>query len=271
MHIELQDSTFKQLRDFIYEKTGIYISDAKKYFLENRLVRRIQERNLSGFDDYLYLIQYNGGGGELARLYDAVTTNETFFFREPQQFGVFADSIVSEILKERGAQGMRLWSAACSTGEEPYTISMLLMEKKMVVRTEMIASDISDAALESAKRAVYSSYAVRNVPELYLRKYFKANGQAYELESSVRDSVKFMNINLTDEKKVKCLRDLDAIFCRNVLIYFDKKAKQRVLSLLYDSLRPGGFLFIGSSESLHNLTRAFKPAIINGVVVYQRS
>jgi chemotaxis protein methyltransferase CheR len=271
VNIELQDSTFKQLRDFIYERSGIYIPDVKKYLLESRLIKRIQERNLNGFDDYLYLLRYNGGGGELAKLYDAITTNETFFFREPQQFNVFIDAIVSEMLKESGSRGVRLWSAACSTGEEPYTLSMLFMERKMAVKKEMIASDISDEALESAKRAVYGSYAVRNVPEPYLKKYFKAAGHSYELDPSVKNSVKFMNVNLMDERKMKSLRDLDVIFCRNVLIYFDGKAKQRVTSLLYDSLRPGGFLFIGSAESLHNVTRAFKPILINGVVVYQRS
>lgn len=271
MSIVLQDSTFKQLRDFIYEKSGIYIPDVKKYLIENRLIKRIQEKNLNSYEDYFHLIRYGSNGDELSKLYDAVTTNETFFFRETQQFDVFIDSVVPEILKRKGSKPIQLWSAACSTGEEPYTISMLLMEKRIGVRADMCASDISDCVLESARRAVYGSYSVRNVPDPYLKKYFRPNGQSFELDPTVKTSVKFLNINLTDEKKMRSMKDLDAIFCRNVLIYFDDKAKQRVVSLLYDSLRPGGYLFIGSSESLHNVTRAFKPTILNKVVVYQRS
>ncbi|HET6514305.1 MAG TPA: protein-glutamate O-methyltransferase CheR [Thermodesulfovibrionales bacterium] len=270
MNIVLQDTTFRQLRDFIYEKSGIYVPDMKKYLLENRLLKRVQENNLNSFEDYLYRIRYNNCGDELARLYDAITTNETFFFREQQQFDIFTEVVIPEVLKYKGTKGLQIWSAACSTGEEPYTITLLLREKRADVRAEIFASDISDGVLMSARKAVYGSYSVRNVPEPYLKKYFKANGQSYELEPSIRNSVKFMNINLTDEKRLPSMRNLDIIFCRNVLIYFDDKAKQKVISLLYDSLRPGGFLFIGASESLHNLTRAFKPTIINKVIVYQR-
>ncbi len=270
MNIALQDSTFKQLRDFIYEKSGIFISDTKKYFLENRLIKTLQEMNLDSFEDYLYFIKYNANGNELSRLFDAITTNETFFFREPRQFDIFFDFVVPEVIRCKGINNMRVWSAASSTGEEPYTIAMMLMEKKPPIRMDIFASDISVEVLTSATNAVYSSYSVRNVPEPYLKKYFKVNGQAYELDHSVKNSVRFMNINLTDEKKMRSMRDIDVIFCRNVLIYFDDRSKQKVVSLLYDSLRPKGFLFIGLTESLHNVTRAFRPVLINKGVVYQK-
>ena len=270
MNIALQDSTFKQLRDFIYEKSGIFISDTKKYFIENRLIKTLQEMNLNSFEDYLYFIKYNANGNELSRLFNAITTNETFFFREPRQFDIFFDSVVPEVIRCKGINNMRLWSAASSTGEEPYTIAMVLMEKKPAIRMDIFASDISVGALTSAANAVYSSYSVRNVPEPYLKKYFKVNGQAYELDHSVKNSVRFMNINLIDEKKMRSMRDIDVIFCRNVLIYFDDRSKQKVVSLLYDSLRPKGFLFIGLSESLHNVTRAFRPVFINKGIVYQK-
>jgi chemotaxis protein methyltransferase CheR len=271
MTADLQDSTFRQLRDFIYEKSGIFIPDTKKYLLETRLSKRIQEKNLNGFEDYLYLLRYGNNDSEISSLYDSITTNETFFFREPQHFKVLIDHVIPEITRRNGTRGIRLWSAACSTGEEPYTITMLFMESKLGIKVDVVASDISNGVLESARRAVYGSYSVRNVPEPCLRKYFTVKGHSYELEPSVKNSVKFMNINFLDEKKMRTMCNFDVIFCRNVLIYFDDKAKQKVVSLLYQSLRPGGFLFIGSSESLHNLTRAFRPSPMNKVMMYQRS
>ncbi len=272
LNIVLQDSTFKQLRDFIYEKSGIFIPDTKKYLIENRLAGRIHAANLKSFEDYLHLIRHTKDREELKRLFDAVTINETFFFREPKQLDVFADHIVSKVLEQKtGTKNIKIWCAACSTGEEPYTISMMLMEKRLDFKqVEIYASDISEEALGSAKKAVYNSYSVRNAPESYLTKYFSNSGQVYTLSPSVRHTVKFKNINLIDEKKVRLLKGMDVIFCRNVLIYFDEKAKQKVVSHLYDSLNPGGFLFIGTSESLHNVTRAFRPAIINKVIVYQK-
>jgi chemotaxis protein methyltransferase CheR len=269
--IALQDSTFRQLRDFIYENSGIFISDAKKYFIENKLVRRLQEKNLSSFEDYLYLLKYGTNGSELTKLFDIITTNETFFFRESQQLDVFFDFVIPEAVGSGRTKNLKVWSAACSTGEEPYTISMMRMEKKPGLCMDLFASDISEAVLASASKGVYSPYSVRNIPENYLKKYFKANGQAYELGTSVKSTVKFMNINLTNEKKMKLMSGMDIIFCRNVLIYFDDRAKQKAVSLLYDSLRPGGFLFTGTTESLHNVTRAFKPVIVNRVIVYRRA
>jgi len=266
----LQDATFKQLRDFVYEKSGIFIPDTKKYLLENRLVKRIQEKNLSSFEDYLYLIVYGNNSGELARLFDAVTTNETYFFREPQQLDVFSNDIVPRVLAEKKTNDINIWSAASSTGEEPYNLVMLLREKAPTVRMQVMGSDISESVIESARKASYSSYSIRNVPPAYMSKYFKANGQNFDLDSSVRNAVTFKNMNLIDAAKMKMVRNMDVIFVRNVLIYFDDKAKQKVVSLLYDALRPGGYLFVGSSESLHNVTRAFKPTVINKVVVYQR-
>ena len=267
----LQDSTFKQLRDFIYEKSGIFIPDTKKYFIENKLTRRIQEENFNSFEDYLYLVKYGTNGNELAKLFDIITTNETFFFREAHQFDVFFDFVIPEVIRAKGTNNLRVWSAACSTGEEPYTIAMLRSEKRPDTRLDLFGSDISEAVLSSAMNGVYGSYSVRNIPEPYLKKYFRGKGQLYEIDSSVKRSVRFLNINLTDERKMKSLGEMDIVFCRNVLIYFDDKAKQKVVSLLYNSLRPGGFLFTGSAESLHSVTRAFKPVTVNKVIVYRRT
>ncbi len=267
----LKDDTFRHLRDFIHEKSGIYIPDTKKYLLENRLLRRLEEKKLKSYEDYLYLIKYSGNGDEIAGLFDVVTTNETYFFREPRQFDVFIGHVVPSIVSA-GAKGIRVWSAACSTGEEPYTIAILFNEHRetRLLRKEIIGSDISKGVLEAAKRSVYSSYAVRNVPEEYLKKYFRNSGNVYSLDPKIKTMVKFLNINLVDEKQVRTLRNLDVVFCRNVLIYFDDKNKRKAVSLIYDSLKPKGYLFIGMSESLHTVTRAFRPISINKTVVYQK-
>ncbi|MCX7913358.1 MAG: protein-glutamate O-methyltransferase CheR [Thermodesulfovibrionales bacterium] len=267
----LSEATFKQLRDFIHEKSGIFIADSKKYLIESRLAKRIEEKKLGSYEDYLYYLLYGNSSDELIKLFDAVTTNETFFFRESQQLDVFVNHLVPSLLSSKASKELSLWSAACSTGEEPYTLSMLLMEKGHSIKNKILASDISEGALESAKRGIYNSYSIRNVPSQYLKKYFKLNGQSYELSPIIKNTVKFMNINLVDEKKMKLVSGMDIIFCRNVLIYFDDKAKKKAVSLLYDSLKPGGYLIIGMSESLHNITRALKPLVINKVVVYQRA
>ncbi|GAB5047000.1 CheR family methyltransferase [Thermodesulfovibrio sp. TK110] len=273
--ITINDEVFKQLRDFIYEKTGIYVPDNKKYFLENRLSRILKEKNLRNFEDYLYFLKYSANRNDIARLFDAVTTNETFFFREPQQFEVFSNNLIPQIIKENNQMGRRdikIWSAACSTGEEAYTIAMILLDKPELVsfRKEIYASDISESVLMSARKAMYGSYSVRNVPPQYMAKYFKDSGGIYVLSETVKSMVKFMNINLIEEKEVKQLKGIDVVFCRNVLIYFDDKAKKKAVSLIYDVLRPKGYLFVGTSESLHNITRAFRPVVINKVVVYQK-
>jgi chemotaxis protein methyltransferase CheR len=179
--------------------------------------------------------------------------------------------IITENTKA-GRKDIRVWSAASSTGEEPYTIGMVLLERPEArgMRKEIYASDINESVLNSARAAVYGSYAVRNIPENYLKKYFTNSSQQYQLDSSVKSLVKLMRVNLIDDKDSKAIRGMDVVFCRNVLIYFDEKSKQKAVSQLYDSLRPNGYLFVGTSESLHNITRAFKPTVINKVIVYQK-
>jgi chemotaxis protein methyltransferase CheR len=266
----LADPVFRQLRDFIYEKSGIFISDAKKYLVEKKLATRLQEKNLGSYEDYLSLLKFSANGDELAKLFDAITTNETYFFREPQQLQVCVDTVVPQVMEQKKSRDIRIWSAACSTGEEAYTLVMMLTEKRICSRIDVVASDISNEVLDSAKKAVYGSYSMRNVPEPYLKKYFRSNGWTHELDALIKSTVRFMNINLIDSSKMRTIQGMDVVFCRNVLIYFDDKAKQKAVSALYDSLRPGGFLFIGSSESLHSVTRAFKPVVFNKVVAYQR-
>lgn len=272
LNIPLLDTTFQKLRDYIYEHSGIYIADTKKYLIENRLARILHDKNLSSFEEYLKVIKFCKNGNELAKLFNAVTTNETYFFREIEQLNVFNEDLLPNILKQKkGMESVKIWSAACSSGEEPYSIAMMLLDRNLSkMQYEIYASDICESVLASAKTGVYSSYSVRNIPQPYLHKYFNMNDQLFNLNPNVKKSVKFKKLNLIDEKNVKLIRGMDIIFCRNVLIYFDAKAKQKVVSHLYNALNPGGYLLIGSSESLHSVTRAFRPSVIKKVIIYQK-
>jgi chemotaxis protein methyltransferase CheR len=217
------------------------------------------------------MLKYSSNGKEVNRLFDAITTNETFFFREPLQFEVFINEILPNVIERKhGMKNIRIWSAACSSGEEPYTLAMLLKEKRPDVTAEIIATDISQQVLGAAERGIYSSYSIRNVEDHYMKKYFTQKGETYALDDKIKHSVRFRQHNMLSALRPPELNNFDVVFCRNVLIYFDIKTKQDAVSTAYDSLSNGGYLVIGSSESLHNVTRAFKPITINRVVAYEK-
>ena len=274
----MSDETFRLLRDFIYEHSGIFFSDNKKSQLENRLSLRLKVNNLPDFDKYYYLLKYDPQASrELRALFDSVTTNETSFFRSPPQIQAFQEKALPEILGKRAAQGekvLRIWSAGCATGDEPYTLGMVvwevLGEKMPEWDVKIFASDISEKALKSARAAVYNDYTLRSVPPDIKKKYFIQEGPQFRVCDDIRMLVELQYLNFNDEKRVKLMRGFDIIFCRNVLIYFDDAAKKRFVSQLYDNLNPGGYLFIGHSESLHNISRAFKLVHFPGALGYKK-
>lgn len=275
--ISLKDETFISLRDFICEKSGIYFSLKKKYLLENRLKNRVLECNCGSFEDYYYFLKYDKNKNlEMKRLFDSITTNETSFFRNLPQLVAFEKSILPQVMEVKGEKKkkcIRIWSAGCSTGEEPFTIAMILLEHQLRSKgweIEIIANDISEGALSSAKYGLYKKNKINSIPERYLYEYFDNTGEEYSLKIGVKDLVKFKNTNLIDQIQNKTYQDFDIVFCRNVLIYFDNEAKKKVITTIYDLLNPGGYLFIGHSESLHNLSRAFKPLHFEKAIVYKK-
>ncbi len=269
-HIELDESTFYELRDFVYSLTGIYVQDSKKYLLENRLQKRLRDNKLESFRDYLYLLKYRSNQSEMNYLFDAITTNETYFFREEKQLTILINRIIPELLNRHNI--VKIWSAACSTGEEPYSIAILINETPSIdrKRIQIIASDISKSALSSAQRGIYSSYSVRKLPPDILKKYFIETNDFYKISDNIKSMVKLLQINLIDEKQMGQVRNADVLFLRNVLIYFDNNAKKRVLNTIYDLMREPGYLFVGVSETLHNVTALFKPVMIDRTVVYRK-
>ncbi len=269
---------FVMLRDFIYEKSGIFFPENKTYLLESRLANRLGELGLSSFEDYYYRLKYSNDKAmnETPNLFDVVTTNETSFFRNPPQLDAFKIIMQKNYLNgtKSAAAPLKIWSTACSTGEEPYTLAIMMEEliqtTKQNIPYIIYATDISQKVLESAKRAVFSQYSMRNTDESLKNKYFIEENHMFKLKENVKRNVKIDFMNLVDENSYRAYRQMDIIFCRNVLIYFDEKVKKKVIENLYECLKPKGFLTIGHAESLHNISRAFKPLVFPGTIAYQK-
>jgi chemotaxis protein methyltransferase CheR len=260
---KLSDETFEQLRSHIYEKLGIWFTDKKKYLLEGRLAKRLQLLNIPNFEAYVQLIKYGRNKeDEFPHLCNAVTINETFFFRNNPQLEALERTVVPAIRQEVKDRPIRIWSAASSSGEEAYSVAMLFLERILPkypgMKVEVIGTDIAPSVLDAAKKGEYSQYALRNIPDAYLKKYFIPQGERYMLKDQVKQYVRFESLNLVDRQQMKVMRNFDIIFCCNVLMYFDQKAKVQVVGDLYNSLNRNGFLFIGFSELLHGISTAFK-------------
>ncbi|MFQ5736233.1 MAG: CheR family methyltransferase [Thermodesulfobacteriota bacterium] len=273
----LSNETFCLLRDIIYTKCGIYFADNKKYLLETRLSRRLEEKNLKSFEDYYYYLTYDPDRGkELTSVLNAIVTNETSFFRDQAQLDAFIDGVIPRVLERKSKSSdkkVRIWSAASSTGEEPYTLGIMMLESKLPARgfgVEIVGSDISDNVLRSAEAATYEKYSLRNTPQEYLQRYFHGTGPSYVLDRRVKELVRYRKINLVNSMDTRMVKGIDVIFCRNVLIYFDDASKKKAVGHLYDSMVKGGYLFVGFSETLHNITRLFRPVSIERSVVYQK-
>ena len=262
----MSDQLFDKWRHFIYENCGIYFQDNKKYLLESRLLKRINYLNLDSYDDYFnYIIRSVNGNSEKKYLYEAITINETYFFRNQPQLDALIKTIIPEIVERQNKNNktkIRIWSAASSTGEEAYSIAIsiadLLSPRYPNLEYEIVGTDISYAVIETAKQGIYKEYAIRNTPAYYLKKYFTVNGNNYQINEEIRNHVSFKLLNLYDSVGMRNMFNFDIIFCANVLIYFDMNSKIKVINHLYNSLNKGGYLFIGYSETLHNISKAFK-------------
>ena len=276
--LKISDTEFAQLRDFIYAQSGIFVADNRKYLVENRLAARLKDLNLKSFAEYHAFLQYDSSRRqELNRLFEVITTNETSFYRNPPQLKVFQDMVLKDALDKLKAlkqRRLRIWSAGCSTGEEPYTIAIILHE---VLRSEIAswdiritANDLSEAVLAQAREAVYTEYSLRTTPKEIVARYFAQDGGNFKLKPEVKRLVSFGQINLSDRMQLKRVERSHIVFCRNVIIYFDDEMKKNVINAFYDNLLPGGYLLIGHSESLHNISRALRPKHYPGAIIYSK-
>lgn len=262
----LEDKTFENWRKYIYDLCGIYFQDNKKYLLESRLQKRIGFLGLDSFDAYLDYVKYHPGrASEQRYLFEAITINETFFFRNQPQLDALVTSVIPDLVKNQNKYNknkIRIWSAASSSGEEAYSLAITLTDlvkpRYPMLEFEIVGTDINQAMIETAKKGVYRDYSIRNTPPYYLKKYFKTYGSNYEVDPALKSMVSFKLLNLYDDVSMKAMLNFDIIYCANVLIYFDIKSKVKVVSHLYNSLYKGGYLFIGYSETLHGISKAFK-------------
>ncbi|HEY3399185.1 MAG TPA: protein-glutamate O-methyltransferase CheR [Geothrix sp.] len=257
---------FRSLRDFIYAKSGIFFSESKQYFLENRLSKRMADLKLKTYSDYLSLLQGFQGSAELKHLFVEITTNETSFWRNPPQIEAFQNIVLPEAARqarERGQSRLRIWSAACSSGEEPYTLAMICQDQKDTVlrglSVEILGTDISEKVLAQAEDAAYNSYTLRNLtPEQLQRHFIPLGKDLYQVKPEVRRFTTLRHFNLVDYAAYRQLGTFDVIFCRNVLIYFDEAVKAQVLKGFHDLLHSRAHLLVGHSESIHAFNTGFE-------------
>ena len=274
--IPLPDDVFRLLRDFIHGYCGIFFDDGSKFLLERRLSRRLEQHRLKTFEEYYHYLRYDRKREEeLTILVDNLTTNETYFFRESPQLHAFSEEILPELRETLSARKvLRIWSAGCSTGEEPYTIAMLLLESGDWWRdwqVEILGSDINQRVLHTARKGVYKKNAHRVTSPEMLAKYFIEEDKGdFRIVDKVKELVSFSSLNLFDPFKTGLISNMDVIFCRNVIIYFDKESKKQVIESFYNKLREGGYLLLGHSESLINISNAFALRTLKNDMVYQK-
>jgi chemotaxis protein methyltransferase CheR len=259
----LTEEEFKKFAKLIYAESGIFLKDSKITLLSNRLRKRLQALNISEFSGYYDHLQSLTGDAkkrEYEMLLDVVSTNETYFFRNERHFDAFTKVCLEEVSKAKTNKKLRIWSAACSTGEEPYTIAICVLENIHLFQgwnVEIVATDIALSVLDFARIGEYSGRRIEKVPPALLKKYFtpkKDDPGVYRVNDDVKKLVKFSYLNFF---KDSFPGDIDIIFCRNVMIYFDKEHQQRLVADFYKIINDNGYLFIGHSETLHSISEDF--------------
>ena len=275
--LTMSQPQFETLRKIVYDRAGIYFQDSKKYVLESRLARRLEELEFDDFDQYLvFLTSGPYQLDEFQEMFNRITINETSFFRNEPQLEVFESRVLPELLEKRKAvKKLRIWSAACSSGEEPYTLAMIL-HRSLGIRLadwkiEILGTDISEKVLKIAQGGRYPHYAIKSTNEMVLNRYFKQDGREYVLDEEIKSMVHFEKLNLKDVYAARRFGTFDVIFCRNVMIYFDEPMKKGCAQMFHRQLADDGTLMIGHSESLRNLDVAFTQLDIPQGFAYQKT
>lgn len=273
-HAQLGPEEFRLLRDLVYEHAGLHFDEDATYLFERRLVDRMEALGLDDFYGYYkYLRFHPQGGAELEEAIDRLTTKETYLFRQEYQLRAFRDQLLPELAEtNRPRQRLAVWSAGCATGEEAYTIAILLLESRLFPGWDLkvVGSDICKGSVASARRGVYRETAFRTTSPDFRSRYFVENGGGWEVVPDAKKICHFGQLNLMDGGRALMAGQVDVIFCRNVLIYFDMKSRRRVIDGFYERLVPGGYLLLGHSESLLNLTTAFELCHLREDLVYRK-
>jgi chemotaxis protein methyltransferase CheR len=275
----LSDADFARFCEYFYKRTGIHFTAAKRYFVDKRIDTCIRQSRYDTFAAWFAALRTSDTGEMVQELINQLTVNETYFLREDYQFDAMLSTVLPNVLQSRGGVSrivgpVKILSLPCSTGEEPYSIALRLLEEWDQidhVDVEIHGADIDSEVLAKAAQASYGERSVQRVPKPWLSKYFVASGAGrYQVDEGIRSAVTLHRVNICDTGAMRSFRDFDVIFCRNVLIYFDELSSRRAAENLYGALRPGGYLFLGHSESMSRISPIFTPTRLPEGLVYQR-
>ncbi|MFO7178040.1 MAG: protein-glutamate O-methyltransferase CheR [Pseudomonadota bacterium] len=262
------------IRDLVYDRAGLRFDDEAVVLFERRLGDRLQALGLPSYGAYYKYLRFNvQGEAELEEAVERLTTKETYFFRQEYQLRAFQQELLPRLADPmRRQRRVHIWSAGCATGEEAYTIAILVRESGLFRDDELrvIGSDISKNAIAHARRGIYRRASFRTTPPELYAKYFREGKEGIEVVESVREMCHFGQLNLLDQSRVPLIGRVDVIFCRNVLIYFDMNSRKKVIDAFYERLLPGGYLLLGHSESLLNVTTAFELVHLSEDLVYRK-
>lgn len=279
---KLSEREFIVIRDFIKERTGIFIRDGRSDYLRYRLSDRMLANNISTFEEYYHFLKYTNPpiSGEFQELINLITVQETSFFRNSDQLDSLRDVLLPEVVKKKRSSGngvIRIWCAACSTGEEPLTAAMIVKEFLKLhsddIRVEIIATDVSTAAIEQAKAGLYAASRIEAVAEDLVDRYFTPTPDGFIAGAALTDSIRYIHLNLVSELQIMTIPDLkefDFIFCRNVFIYFTTDVQLKIAKSLYKTLNPGGYILLGNAESIDTRKVPLKMTFFPGGMVYQK-
>ena len=270
----LMSEEFLLLRDVIYEHAGLSFDGDAMFLFDRRLGERVEALGLRSFNDYYKYLRFNARGPvELEEAIERLTTKETYFFRQEYQLRAFASELLPRLaLQNADSKRLCVWSAGCSTGEEAYTLAMLVRDSALFNDWEVriIGSDICKTSVATARRGIYQTSSFRVTPDSVRSRYFREESQGMSVIDRVKQMCHFGQLNLLDSGRASMVGRVDVVFCRNVLIYFDLRSRRRVIDTLLERLLPGGYLLLGHSESLLNLSTAFELVHLREDLVYRK-
>ena len=272
--VQITQEDVRRLCEFLYRRTGLSFADSKRYFIDRRLAERITVTQSASFQAYFAILR-SDAEHEIEHLVNAFTVNETYFYREEHQLRCMTSSLLDNVVRgKKAGQPIRIWSIPCSTGEEPYSIAIWLMENWSQVDSyniEIVGSDIDTRALKAAADGVYGDRALMRLSRQVIDRYFQpVAADKHQIDPGLRNSIQFTRANLVDAQDLARYRDFDIVFCRNVLIYFDDASRRMAAENLYDCLRPGGYICLGHSETMSRISPLFHVCRFSDAIVYQR-
>jgi chemotaxis protein methyltransferase CheR len=271
---DLTEEEFQRLCEYLYRRTGMVFTEAKRYYVERRVLERMLATGSGSFASYFARLRTDARG-EIEQFVNAFTVNETYFYREDHQLKCLTSDLLAQRLRnKKKGEGIRIWSAPCSTGEEPYSVAMWLLENWPLVdehEIQIIGSDIDTRVMEEARAGVFGKRALMRLSPHLVGKYFtQVAEERWQILDDLRNSVEFATVNLILPEQTRPYGQFDVIFCRNVLIYFDDASRRIAAENLYENLAPGGFICLGHTESMSRISPLFEVRRFADAIVYQR-